>query len=362
MNLYIVETVYHLFLALVIVNEEKNNTLIVDSHRIQTLNAVKKLEFIISIKFNKIIFVHKYSQRSTFRNKNILRHILYYLRMTCDINRVLQETKTNEFKDLYLFTTNRIERLLINKIYKMNKNNNIFLIEEGLGSYTNIAHILGNDAHFFNDVNKITNLLRKLSSTSINVSQFKELYFIFPDLVDFSIISSFKNIRLITQNNSISQIKLLVSKQYHKELATKTNTNKSIYLYSNQNDEFENNFYYNYLFKYPIDYKLHPSRMENYNKDLLINISIELLSIVDPFKMLISYASGTAITLLSLEPKFSTKFIFLFEIYHSNNIRFASDEELNFFYRLKQKFPGKIFIPKDSIELSILLQRLHSSI
>lgn len=362
MNLYIIETVYHLFLTLIVVENNNFNILIVDSHRYQTLNAVQNLDFIINRKFEKIIYVHKYKQIGAFSNVPLIKQIIYYLRMTYDVKKILQQTKTNEYKNLYVFTTNHIERILINAIDKTESNNNIFLIEEGIGSYTDIRHILGKDSStsISNRGIMIYNIMRKLSNTPISIAQFKELYFVFPDLVDRTISSKFKVIKTLKENNSIAETRLLISKYYLKNNELKKNSNKSLHLFSKLNDEFEKKFNEHYFSNYQIGYKLHPSKMEKSDDNFLLNTSIELLSLVDPFMILISYASSSAISLLSLDLEFTTKFIFLFKIYHSKNVRFASDKQLKFIFRLKRKFPEKIFIPNNSDELYTLLEKYNS--
>lgn len=357
MNLYIIETIYHLFLTLIVVDDKDWNILIVDSHRNSTLSAVKYFKFILNKSFKQTIFVHQYRQIVTFNGGILLNRILYYLKVNHDVKKILQETESADYLNLFVFTPNLIERLLIKKIYKSNVNNNVINIEDGIGSYT-IVNILGRDNSTSESKSLIIDLLRRISNTNLSTSYFKTLYFVFPDLVEDKISSSFQSIKMIRNFNSVLKIKNLISKDYFTKNRAKKNFNKSLHLFSKFNDEFEMNFNRKYFFEYQIDFKLHPSRMNQHEDNSMLNNSIELLSLVDPFNVLLSYNSSSALALLNIASEFSTKFIFLFEIYHSFNVRFNTDDSFEILFKLMKKFPKNIFIPKNLDELMLILKSL----
>lgn len=356
-NLFYVETPLHLFYSIII---EKNlgskSYLIVDLHRIKQKQLVASMDPILKNFFDKILFAHDFDQLSNLSIRYPFRSISYLIQLFKETSKILNEINDlSSVIHLYIFSLNRIERILFNRLKKKSLVK-LTICEEGVGSYTSEFYLIGRDYEYYNNFS-LFKIIRQMLFLPVNIDEINRIELMNPSL------KTYKNPEFIKKTFKLKYNSLLLS-QFLKEINKSTqlrdkiiNVPKKLYLSGNLNSDFEKEFFDTNLKNKNFFYKSHPSIGEDSD---LINLNFlpwEIIQIQAEIKYLISYGSSTGLNLLNMNLNILTKYIFVFELFHDEKIVwFDYETEKEMFYLYKDYYPKNIFIPKSINELISLIE------
>lgn len=348
LNIYYVETPLHLFISLLKNTVRKDSMLIIDLHRQKQKLLYNTIAHLLETYFEIIITTHDFPQLASIDTFK-LNYLSYIVSLHVESNRIIKSIKkTYSHLNLIFFTLNRIERVLINKL-NIKHDFSLFLCEEGIGSYTSIYHILGQDAK--NKKNLFYNLLRKILGLKLKSNVIKALLLLEPDLISTDYSNENYKIEKMNINTDFihNLILRLKNDSFFNELIEKIP--KRIYFSNNINPELEFQFYTKYIEELGIFYKNHPSLDENDIFDFNF-LPWEIIQLSSNIEQIISYCSSSGLVILNIEKNIHTKYIFLFELFHEEGINWLNFEsEIKLIYKYKEKFPLNVFIPKSLNEM-----------
>lgn len=348
LNIYYVETPLHLFISLLKNNNKLDSMLIIDLHREKQKMLYNSIGNLLSKYFETVITTHDFPQPVSIDSFKAL-HLSYIVSLHKEAKQIIKKIKNSyTHLNINVFTLNRMERVLINKL-KKEMNFNLILSEEGIGSYTSPYHILGVDS--LNKKNVIYEFLRKIAGFKLNPNDIKELQLLNPELIsaDYS-NETYKIRRMEIDSKNISEfISSLKKDIFFSEKIEKVP--KKIFFSNNINPELEYQFYTRFLEEFGIFYKNHPSLNENDIFDVNF-LPWEIIQLSTDIEYIISYCSSSGLALLNISKSVHTKYIFLFELFHEIGINWLNfDSETILIYKYLEKFPINIFIPKTIKEM-----------
>jgi hypothetical protein len=342
LDVYYVETSYHLFLFFQTI-EHNNNLIIVDCHRSKQKQIVEYHSNIMKKVTKDILYIHDYP----YPNTTFLSRMLYAIRTILEHKKIVKRLKNERIRSFTYFTPNLFELSISNWLSRLYNSLIRNYYEDGIGSYSNIESIIGK-----NDKNKLNRLLLTLFF-GINLSPLKipnlNLYYIFPTLVDKSIINS----QYIYEVKSINKGTLPDNQVISNYPEFEDQDSMLVYYLSKDYSDIEEKFLQSLKIQ-KINFREHPSK----NKYVLDYASIsEYILLKQPPKYILSINSNSGLSLLGLYPEIKTIFIFLTLLYDSMGLIEGNIEKNNFLLNLQREFPNKIEIPQNLLELESLLSK-----
>lgn len=341
MQIYLIETQYHLTISMLTCNVNAKNILLVDSHRISLCNFVKENELFLSEFFLIIIYLHEFYQPTSHELKtkksSALRYMITLKNEAQNIRNFVDKI-SNEKKKFNIFSINILELTFIS-IFHDDVNFELNKFEDGWISYVN---------------KKVTNyktigvlFLIEILNKKVrlkNLLNFKNFFFWNPDLVLNQAIY-FKLKTLYPTNIS----KII---DYYSIKFEKLKRENYIFFLTNNNSE-EISFYENHLKDKGFYIKSHPgSTLIN---NLIDNIPWEIYSlIIKGKKILISHGSTALITPLIINQDINTTSIFLDKLL----VLDISPELTNYIQKMTTNFPLNVFSPSTVEDFDSLLNNL----
>ena len=354
-DLFYVETSYHLFLALLKTKHNKNKSIILlDAHRKITQLSLVYLKKILEKYRIEFRISHNYPQFNNINMSNFLAFLTYNRKLSNEVNDIIRVIPIRKVNTLYIFTTNRIERHLINR-FKKNKDLKVVILEEGIGTYTHLNHIIS-------DVNNpIFKFIRKVLGLEISISSINQILYLNPSLVDNSISNSFRIEELSFDQKIVENFAMEIRDAFDFDIIPRR---EIIFMLSSPTlKEFELNFIIKNITQLNAYVKTHPSDSVITDLKNLAYINWELYHMAYPPKLLISCCSSSGIGLLKIFPQIRTKFIFLFLVYKELGLEvFNYTSETSFFLNLEKLYTDKVYIPKNLSEFLKIINEISMNL
>jgi hypothetical protein len=352
-HIYYIETPLHLFLSILAINKKNHNTLIVDIHRDSQKKLIETTLPYFRELFDEVRFIHNYPQIGVLKKMNLFSFIIYIMKLNRDVSNYLKSSKIFSNTNLNIFTLNRMERILINKLNNITKLTvNIF--EDGIGSYTRPEDVLGLDSS--NSSFSFVSVIRSVLNLKIEPGIIKSYYLSEPKLIQFD-LKTFP-IRINKAKFRISNLhKILDNKKEILKISKDLSSIHTVYMLNNINVEEELQFFYKYFQNKSAFIKFHPSSSLKTGHDNII--LWELHQLLFEIKYIFSYGSSAGLTLLNMNQGKDTCYVFLFEVYKELGFNwFDSANERLILYKYMEIYPGNIKIPKSIAEFSELINKL----
>jgi len=359
MNVFICETGYHIFLSDVI-NKENNSEIFIDIKRDQNKVHISYLGEYLTNRFGA---VKTFETPSFSKKNNIIIFLSLFLKFTKSkliVSKLLKTFDQNISYDVYFFTLNWIERLLINSLRKQ-KNISVHLVEDGLGAYS-YNYRFGKDGTIETTNNSwLINCIRTLLGIKINNRDIKVLHYSIPDILDYEIIKRFsekiEGIPLdIAVLDRISRVAMSTGIQ------SNSNNQAMRVFFGDLSCKNERYLYKTYLEPLGFIVKDHPKKFKLRNFETsgnidLFNLPWEYLLVLNENEKVIVCGEST-VAYSSIIFSFQKKITVILLHKIEENLNNKDINQYNPILSLQKKFKEKIKTPTDYFELEKLLRNL----
>lgn len=344
-DVYILETPYHLFLFTQIILH-KNNFIIIDIHRESQRKYFESLYPFISDWIVGYNYVNDYRVIYKSKFQKLIKGTKHIFKINREVNKFINRHEKVKIQSINYYTPNIFELILINKIKKKRKHKGVEInyIEDGISSYSIQESIFGIRRNFFIRFLFNTNFL----NLSMNdLMQFtNNIYLLFPKLTDFDDTLK-KRIKIL--HKGLFNHNLIL--EYY-NLENRFTNCKLVYFFDKNDLSFEDRFVKEYL-PSSICLKYHPSsKLDGDNNEFLIT---EFLIQGIKSAYIISESSTAGIAILTSNMSLNIKFIFLINTYKNDFGKKIDENKLKILQKIQNKFNKRVFIPNNIYELQLLL-------